>query len=528
MASYITTNYASLQAQYNLNNSQMNLNKSIQRLSSGLRINSAADDAAGLAITDRMTSQINGLGTSVNNANDAISLSQTADSALGSINADLQAIRQLAVQASNSTNSASDRASLNQQAQQLLGDIGNIAGTTQFNGINLLDGSFSGSNFQIGANNGQTIGMTLASASTNALGSYGGQGQEVTTGAWTSKNAISINGTTIGASGSVNSGYFGVTTDSAASKAAAINEQTAKTGVSAIASNTFVSTAAPVASDTISAGQITLNGVQLGSISDNGASTAVALGQSFAAAVNAASAQTGVTATADGGTGAITLTAADGRDIIFSDRTSGGADLTSLGLTLDSSVNPTAGYVDSTGTFQAGTASGVASTATITGKITLNSATSFSLANVGTQTSALADAGLDVNTGTGSAGLTYGASGAAQAKAYTESLQTIGSLTLATQAGANSALSIVDAAINQVDTERGVLGADQNRFTQAVSNLQQSSTNLTTARSRIRDTDFAAETANLSQAQILQQAGTAMLTQANSLPNSVLTLLKNS
>jgi flagellin len=520
MASYISTNYASLQAQYNLSNSQNTLNKSIQRLSSGLRINSAADDAAGLAITDRMTSQINGLATSVNNANDAISLSQTADSALGSISSDLQNIRQLAVQASNSTNSASDRASLNQQAQQLLGDISAIAGTTQFNGINLLDGTFAGSNFQVGANQGQTIGMTLASANTNALGSFGGAStQAVSQTAFSASNYIKINGVSIGASSAVNANY-GLTANSAAAKAAAINAQTSSTGVTASASTTATAGAAPAAGATsLAAGTITLNGVQLGSIIGTGA---VSTGQSFAAAVNAVSAQTGVTATSDSGSGKITLSAQDGRDVILGDNSAtAGAGLTALGFTSDTTLNTKAGSVNSSGTLVAATAS-----ATFTGTLTLNSASSFSLANGGAGTTALADAGLDPGAGTATSTPQPGGTPAATT-AYKETLQTIGSLNLGSQSGATSALSVIDSAINQIDTQRGVLGADQNRFTQAVSNLHQSSVNLTTARSRIRDTDFASETANLSQAQILQQAGTAMLTQANSLPNSVLTLLKN-
>ena len=174
MASYINTNVASLNAQNNLTNSQGGLSQSLERLSSGLRINSAADDAAGLAISARMSSQINGLTQAARNANDGISLAQTAGGALSSVSANLQTLRQLAVQSANATNTSSDRQALNAEAQQLVASIQNTATTTQFNGLNLLDGSFLAQQFQVGANANQTIGVSVSGATTDTLGNFGG------------------------------------------------------------------------------------------------------------------------------------------------------------------------------------------------------------------------------------------------------------------------------------------------------------------------------------------------------------------
>ncbi len=528
MASYINTNYASLQAQNNLTASQSKLQTSIARLSSGLRINSAADDAAGLAIADRMTSQINGLNQASRNANDGISLAQTADGALASVSSDLQRIRQLAVQSANSTNSSSDRASLNQESQQLLSEISRVAGTTQFNGLNLLDGSFQGSQFQVGANANQTINVTLSGATTTSLGSYGGAGQAVTTagpaagvavatGAFTSVNTLSINGTKIGATSDSNPStnmLMGFDAGSAYAKAQAINAQTSLTGVTAqattvvnggspaVGTTAAVAATPPSTTNAINAGDLIINGIAVGSVSAG--ANAVSQGQNVAAAINAVSAQTGVVAQADSGTGAVKLTASDGRDINIA---AGANAATSLNTDtgLSSSAIQAATFDSNNHVNGGGTTTG--------GTLTLTSAHNFSLAEGGTGTGGIAAAGLTAPANANTAG-------------FSQSLTSLSSVDLSTVTGANTALGVVDAAISQIDSQRAVLGATSNRFQATVTNLSQTSANLSSARSRIQDTDFAAETANLSQAQILQQAGTAMLTQANSLPNSVLTLLK--
>lgn len=271
MASVINTNIASLNAQRNLTTSQSALSNSLQRLSSGLRINSAKDDAAGMAIADRMTSQINGLNQASRNANDGISLAQTAEGALSSIDEGLQRIRTLALQSANATNSASDRASLNAEVQSALAEISRVSSTTQFNGLNLLDGTFQNSQFQVGANANQTISVSIAGASTTQIGAYQQKGAAVSGNPFTGAGfTITPNGSTtavtIGAS--VQTGTAGnnlVTADSAAAKAAAINAKSAETGVTASASSS-VTGSAPTARAGLASGDLVINGVSIGAV----------------------------------------------------------------------------------------------------------------------------------------------------------------------------------------------------------------------------------------------------------------------
>ena len=600
----IYTNYASLQAQINLSKSQGALQTSIQRLSSGLRVSSAMDDAAGLAIGDRMTAQINGLNQAGRNANDGISLAQTADGALSSVNGNLQRIRQLAVQSANSTNSGTDRASLNQEAQQLLSEIQRVATSTQFNGLNLLDGSFQGSQFQVGANANQTINVTMQGATTQVLGSYIGAGAvgagatpaNLVNGAagFDASNFIKINGVTIGATATTNpttNGLLGLTEGSAYAKASVINAQSSLTGVSAIASTTVTASTAPTTFNSIASGELSINGVAVGSVTAG--SNAVSQGQNVAAAINAISAQTGVLAAADSVSGKLTLTAADGRNIAVGDSsvtaagqvdaetgltangvtgavyTAGAAPTTASTLSLaagDLTINGVdVGALAINGTGALGNATivanainqltsqtGVVASVGTGNKLALTPQNGAGFVNIGgtaaNAAGTLASTGLTVpatqaavtagslslsssqnfSVTEGVTGVVGGSQGLAYAgfNNFAESLKSLTSVDLTTVGGANSALSVVDAAIAQIDSQRAVLGATSNRFQATVTNLQTTSASLSSARARILDTDFAAETANLSQSQILQQAGTAMLTQANSLPNSVLTLLK--
>jgi flagellin len=541
MASYINTNVASLTAQNNLSNSQGGLSQSLERLSSGLRINSAADDAAGLAISTRMQAQINGLNQAAQNANDGISLAQTAGGALTSVSANLQTLRQLAVESANSTNTSSDREALNAEAQQLTAAIQNTATTTQFNGENLLDGSFIAQQFQTGANANQTISVSVSGATTNTLGVYGGASATTvssgTGNAWTVSQSIIVNGVTIGASNAtsntaVNGGDAGVSSSSAAAKAAAINAQSSLTGVTATGYTTTNSadgavTQAPAvapttatANSSTASGELWINGFSIGAISAS--STELGQIQNAANAINAASTQSGVTAVADASTGKLTLTASDGRDIQIATSstatggTNGGAAAASAlaavtaatGLTADVFAAPGGG---GTGVLANGnldtSSTGVTfttQTGLFTGALTFDSSSSINLVDTAT-------AG-----GLAAAGLT----------GYSSTLQSLSTLDISSVTGANAAINIVDAAINQINGQQANLGAIQNRFTSTISNLNTSSTNLSAAQSRIEDTDYAAETANLAHYQILQQAGTAMLAQANSLPNSILTLLR--
>jgi flagellin len=529
MASYINTNVTSLIAQNNLANSQSGLSQSLQRLSSGLRINSAADDAAGYSISTRMTSQINGLTQAAQNANDGISLAQTAGGALTSVTSNLQTLRQLAVESANATNTSSDRQALNAEAQQLVSEIQNTATTTQFNGQNLLDGSFQAEQFQVGANANQTISVSVAGATTSTLGNFGGAGTAaVSANAWTVASSIVINGTTIGASNATTSATdptvnAGVSASSANAKAAAINAQSGLTGVTATAATNLTAAGTVTTSSATTSGEFWVNGIAVGSIS--GSSSTLGQIQNAANAINAVSAQSGVTATADASTGALQLTAADGRDINLASTTGGLAAVqaaTGLGTAQISAFTPNTGGTGGAG--QGGISVGGATTGidadgnldvsdlgtgfnegtTTTGTLSLNSSSAINLTDTNSGT-ALADGGL-----TG----------------YSSQLSSLGSLDISSVTGANAAINIVDAAINQIDAQQASLGAVQNRFTSTISNLNTASTNLSAAQSGIVDTDYASETANLAHYQILQQAGTAMLAQANSAPNTVLTLLR--
>lgn len=469
MPSIIATNMDSLMAQQNLANSQNSLSTAIERLSSGLQINSAADNAAGYAITQRMTSQINGDTQAAANANDGISLAQTAQGDLGTITNDLQTIRTLAVQSANATNSASDRQSLDAQAQQMISEIDRVAQASSFNGVNLLDGTFTNQQFQVGANAGQTITIgAIASCRTSALGaSYSASVTGAATTTALAAGDLTLNGVSIGASvaGSAN----GESADSAYSIAQAINASSGS-GVTATANATTVAGAVQTGFTAIAANAIQINGVNVGAIAAGG--TAPVQGANVAAAINLISAATGVTATA-AATGAVTLTASSGADI-----------------TVAGAVAATSGL----------------SNATTNGTVSLSSTSTDGITVGGTN---FAFAGLSSGT-----------------TAATLSGTALSSISLATVAGANTALTSIDAAINTVDSTAASLGAYQNRFTSVVSTLQGDSTNLTASRSRIQDTDYAAETAVMTSDEILQQAGTAILAQANQLPNQVLSLLK--
>ncbi|MBC3872302.1 flagellin N-terminal helical domain-containing protein [Undibacterium flavidum] len=495
MASYINTNIASLNAQRNLSTSQSSLNTSLQRLSSGLRINSAKDDAAGLAISERMTSQIGGLNQAARNANDGISLAQTAEGALSQIGSNLQRIRDLAVQSANGSNSVSDRAALNNEASQLISEINRVASNTNFNGVNLLDGSFSAQTFQVGADgtaNDQISIASIASAKSSALGvgassSYAttvaGAGAVTTTAL--AAGDLSINGFQVGAS-AADGVSFSNSTGSGISKAAAINAISGSTGVTATVGSTAVAGTASTSATAIASGDITINGVNLGALS---ASTSGAQrGAQVAAAVNAISSQTGVSATFNTTTGAVALAAADGRNITITASTNAAAAAANTGITVS--------------------ATGATDVSTSTLSLTSTSSAGITLAN---------------GTGTGltAANLTGG---------FTSATVTVGagvsSLNLGTAAGATAALTTIDAALQSINSSRASLGAYQNRFSSAVASLQTNSENLSASRSRIRDADFASETATLTRGQVLQQAGTAILAQANALPQGVLALLR--
>lgn len=318
MAQVINTNISSLNAQRNLSTSQASLATSLQRLSSGLRINSAKDDAAGLAISERMNSQIRGNDQAQRNANDGISLAQTAEGDLNTIGNNLQRMRELAVQSANATNSDSDRAAINGEVQSLIAEIDRVSQNSSFNGTKLLDGSFTAKNFQIGANNSSSDVIqisSISSARTSDLGSAGASYKASNSGGKTiaalAAGDLTLNGQQVGASKI--GALPGQSDASAFSIAEAINAISGQSGVTATANPNTVTGSAATDFTGIAANTFSINGVNIGAVAAGG--TAAGQGANLAAAINQVSTQTGVTASANVTTGALTLTAADGRDI---------------------------------------------------------------------------------------------------------------------------------------------------------------------------------------------------------------------
>ncbi|MDX1489665.1 MAG: flagellin [Pseudohongiellaceae bacterium] len=315
MAQIINSNIASLNAQRNLNSSQAGTNQALERLSSGLRINSAKDDAAGLAISTRFQSQINGLNVAIRNVGDGVSLAQTAEGALGSMTESMQRIRELALQSANGTNSADDRAALNAEAQQLIAEVSRAGSQTNFNGLNLLDGSFS-SVFQVGANAGETIGVSIGQLTADTLGVSDSSGVSSTaTSEALSNGALTINGVSVGATrASDDTASTSGQSTSAIAKAAAINRVSDESGVTAIVDeNTVAGTSITTGA---ASGTVTVNGTEISiDTTGDGASTRAAV----VTAINAESELTGVTAVDSGeDSQGVTLVAADGRNVVLS------------------------------------------------------------------------------------------------------------------------------------------------------------------------------------------------------------------
>jgi len=710
MSTSINTNISALAAQSSLRKTGLAQDTAMERLSTGIRINNAKDDAAGLAITNRMTANIRGMGAAIRNANDGISLTQTAEGSMTVIGDNLQRIRELAVQSANTGNNASDRAALNSEASQLIAEIDRVATNSAFNGIKLLDGSFQNQSLQIGAGNevNDRISISIGSAKANALGLGGGGGVGAKlTGVQVGSTALSagslaINGfmVTAASSDGVSAAYADT---SGIAVANAINAVSSQSGVSAQVSATKTNTvytgfqAATAAGSAFVAGAVTINGVDIGAVAAGG--TDAAAGTNVATAINAKSDLTGVTAASDAN-GKLTLTAADGRDIVIGGSATESDLLNDTGLkagtyTAGSKVGVTLNAANAIGASQALTAnalqingvsvgaasaSGTASVqaqnvadainlisdksgvkAYITGAtlslysvngspVTMQvvtatqpaaevtAATGLSTAQFGSNANttnslssvaALADDSVRIN------GVNIGAIGAAgtaaergsqmsaainakssqtgvtatfsstsgavsltavdgrniitsvngQAARITTAMTglshsegsgtvgtrvetvlrstvsltsnspsgiTIGAVTgtatgstgltagnkaavsspgsntvdISTATGAQSALTVLDKAINTVTDSRASMGAYQNRLTAAIANLETTSMNLQASRSRILDTDYAKETTNLAKTQIITQAATAMLAQANQSAQSVLALLK--
>ncbi len=516
MAQIINTNVASLNAQRNLNSSQSALGIALQRLSSGLRINSAKDDAAGLGISERFTTQIRGLNQATRNANDAVSLAQTGDGALGEMVQNLQRIRELAVQSANASNSSADRTALDAEVQQRIAEVERAAQQTSFNGTRLLDGTFGTATFQVGANVGETISVGFStSLRTTAIGktadyvngttaysstlAVGQQGTGVDTSALASGDlAIAIGtGSAIGvgasADNSAGTGNAGRTASSAYSKVQAINSA-GVTGLTATA-DTTVTFAFAAVTDTASDYSLTINGQPVYSSYGSAVS-----GDQWAAAVNSNAAATGVTASFDSANARMTLNASDGRNVtvVQTIGTNAAGNGQGLGVTTASFNNSVNDAFDQTSTLAGG-----ANTQTYVGTVRLTATQSITLSGSAETRIGYAD----------NSQMALGASA-------------LNSISVTSVANANTAITRVDSALETVNGLRGTFGAIQNRFESVIASLQATAENLTNSRSRIQDADFAAETAALTRAQILQQAGVAVLAQANALPNNVLALLR--
>ena len=492
--SVINTNVSAIAAQNSLRTTGLNQSTAMERLSSGIRINSAKDDAAGLAISTRMTANIRGLAAAIRNANDGISLTQTAEGSLASISDNLQRIRELAVQSANSTNYSTDRAALNAEAAQLVSEIDRVASNSTFNGIKLLDGSYQDQSLQVGAGNeaNDRISVSIASAKSSSLGVGGGSSYNTSiTSAAVGATAmlsggLSINGFVVGASNT--DGVSSTGSDaSGIAVAAAINAVSGQSAVVATVQKTQLAgtTVADGAQAALASGAVLINGVNIGAI--EAAASPVARGAQMTAAINAKSGQTGVVATFSTTTGAVNLSALDGRNIAITATT--GTTQTATGLTFTEGADVTT-ITRSTVKLASSNAAGI----TIAG-ITAASLTASGLT-----------AGYSASTATAGAG--------------------VSTIDLSTAAGSQTALSTLDKAINSITDSRASMGAYQNRLTASVANLENSSMNLQASRSRILDTDYAKETTNLAKAQIIQQAATAMLAQANQSAQSVLALLK--
>ncbi|CAR58992.1 TPA: flagellin FliC [Salmonella enterica subsp. enterica serovar Typhi] len=495
MAQVINTNSLSLLTQNNLNKSQSALGTAIERLSSGLRINSAKDDAAGQAIANRFTANIKGLTQASRNANDGISIAQTTEGALNEINNNLQRVRELAVQSANSTNSQSDLDSIQAEITQRLNEIDRVSGQTQFNGVKVLaqDNTLT---IQVGANDGETIDIDLKQINSQTLGldtlnvqkKYDVKSEAVTPSATLSTTALDGTGLKTGT---------GSTTDTGSIK-------DGKVYYNSTSKNYYVEVEFTDATD-----QTNKGGFYKVNVADDGAVTMTA------ATTKEATTPTGITevtqvqkpvaapAAIQAQLTAAHVTGADTAEMVkmsYTDKN---------GKTIDGGFGVKVG------------ADIYAATKNKDGSFSINT-TEYTDKDGNTKTALNQLGGADGKTEVVSIdGKTYNAS-----KAAGHNFKAQPELAEAAAATTENPLAKIDAALAQVDALRSDLGAVQNRFNSAITNLGNTVNNLSSARSRIEDSDYATEVSNMSRAQILQQAGTSVLAQANQVPQNVLSLLR--
>jgi len=470
----INTNIGAMNAHRNAQNTNIHLDKSLQALSSGLRINTAADDASGLAIANQLKSQATGLGQSINNANDGIGVAQTADGALDEYENIINIVRTKSIQAASDGQNADSRMAIQRDITKLLEEANNIATTTSFNGQKLLDGNFQNKAFHIGAYSEETVGINIANTQIDTIGRHvdttGSAHVDTTTltaGAVTINTDALTSAINVGAT-SADLGKAGDTvslahsSNSAWAKAIAINAIANKTEVTAVASTEVNGIA--VVSGTISAGQMTINGIDIGKVHVKSSDS----DDSLMNAINAQTDKTGVVATNDGGK--LSLHSTDGSDIIVS-----------------GAVSATTGLAQ----------------AKNTGDITL-----------------ISDHSVRVSVGGDKLGF------ATDARLSKEKSSTLSDIDVTTREGAEKAIRSTDAALKQLDAIRSDIGSTQNQLESTIRNISVTQVNVTAAESQIRDVDFAQESANFAKHNILAQSGSYAMSQANSVQQNVMKLLQ--
>jgi flagellin len=479
MALSVITNTASLNAQRNLSKSGEGLATSMARLSSGMRINSAKDDAAGMQIANRLTSQVNGLGVAQRNANDGISMAQTAEGAMQESSAILQRMRDLSLQSANGSNGAEDRAALQKEMGALQQELTRIAETTKFGSTSLLDGTFGTKQFQVGANANETINVSLKDTSADAIGAHEikGTGTAASTGIGDAQTlSLTANMDTTGDTLNVNGkDVTFLDGEGAADIADAINKEGSGVVAEAILSTTIKGINAGSSSTlNISKGGQTVDDYNLGSFGGDSARLAEEMQAD------------GYDAIYDADTDTITFNAkgVDGIEAV------GAGDLSNFTIG-GKAVSSTNGSLSVSSTLELSSSSKIGITGNTVNEIL----------------------------GTGFAAIQ--STGGASALTSVESLDISG----VDAKGAQSAIKAIDAALAQIDSQRADLGAVQNRFSHTISNLANVAENVSSSRSRIQDTDFAKETAVMTKNQILQQAGTTILSQANQIPQAAISLL---